>query len=74
MDITKPPKFAIFARALTRYGGFTRSAGLWAFCRIESPIRVRQTPSAFHRVHNEPLSVVAVRVRNPDCSPFGINR
>jgi len=26
------------------------------------------------RVHNETLSVVAVRVCNPDCSPVGINR
>jgi hypothetical protein len=28
----------------------------------------------FIRVHNETLSVVAVRVRNPDRSPIGINR
>jgi hypothetical protein len=27
---------------------FTRSAILWAFCRIESPIQVPQTQSAFH--------------------------
>jgi hypothetical protein len=27
----------------------------------------------FIRVHNEPLSVVAVRVSNPDRSPVGIN-
>jgi len=25
-------------------------------------------------VHNETLSVVTVRVSNPDCSPVGINR
>jgi len=25
------------------------------------------------RVHNEPLAVVAMRVGNPDCSPFEIN-
>jgi hypothetical protein len=24
--------------------------------------------------HNETLSVAAIRVSNPDCSPFGINR
>jgi hypothetical protein len=24
--------------------------------------------------HNEPLSIVAMRVSNPDCSPAGINR
>jgi hypothetical protein len=28
----------------------------------------------FVRTHNEALSVIAVRVRNPDCSPVGINR
>jgi hypothetical protein len=28
----------------------------------------------FIRVHNEKLSVVAVRVSNPDRSPIGINR
>jgi hypothetical protein len=28
----------------------------------------------FIRTHNEPLSVVAVRINNPDCSPVGINR
>ena len=28
--------------------------------RCESPIRFRQTPSVFHRVQNEPLTVVAM--------------
>jgi hypothetical protein len=28
----------------------------------------------FIRVHNEPLSVAAMRVRNPDRPPVGINR
>jgi hypothetical protein len=28
----------------------------------------------FIRVNNETLSVVAMCVRNPDCSPAGINR
>jgi hypothetical protein len=28
----------------------------------------------FIRVHNETLSVAAMRVCNPDCSPVGINR
>ena len=37
--------------------------------RCESPIRFRQTPSVFHRVQNEPLTVVAMRVCNPDRSP-----
>ena len=37
--------------------------------RCEAPIRVPQTQSAFRRVHNEPLTVVAMRVCNPDHSP-----
>jgi hypothetical protein len=28
----------------------------------------------FIRVHNETLPIIAMRVCNPDCSPFGINR
>jgi len=28
----------------------------------------------FIRTHNEPLPVVAMRVHNPDCSPFGIRK
>jgi hypothetical protein len=40
----------------------------------ESPIRVPETQSAFIRTQNEPLSVVAMRVCNPDRSPVGINR
>jgi hypothetical protein len=40
----------------------------------ESPIRVLQTRSASRPHANETLSVVAVRVSNPDRSPVGINR
>jgi hypothetical protein len=36
-------------------------------------IRVPETQSAFVGVHNEALSVAAMRVCNPDCSPVGIN-
>ena len=39
----------------------------------KSLILVPQTPSVFIRTHNETLSVVAVSVNYPDCSPFGIN-
>jgi len=28
----------------------------------------------FIRTHNEALTVVAMRIHNPDCSPVGINR
>jgi hypothetical protein len=34
--------------------------------KSESPIRVAETPSVFHRVHDETLSVAAVCVSNPD--------
>jgi hypothetical protein len=34
-----------------------------------SPIQVQQTSQPFIRAHNEPLSVAAMRVNNPDCSP-----
>ncbi len=37
--------------------------------RSEAPIPLPQAPSAFHRVHNEPLTVVAMRVCSPDRSP-----
>jgi hypothetical protein len=39
---------------------------------VESPLLVPKTPSTFHHSRNETLSVVAMRVRNPDCSPVGI--
>jgi hypothetical protein len=31
-----------------------------------------RTQSAFHPAHSETLSVAAMRVRNPDCSPLRI--
>jgi len=42
--------------------------------KCEWQIQVPETPSAFHPAHNEPRSVAAMRVRNPDCSSAGINR
>ena len=42
------------------------------------PIRIalqfHKRGQLFIRVHNETLSVVAMRVNNPDCSPIRINR
>jgi hypothetical protein len=40
----------------------------------EAPIPVQRTRSAFIRVHNETLTIVPMRVSNPDGSPVGINR
>jgi len=40
--------------------------------RLESLIQVLRS-QLFIRVHNETLSVVAMRVCNPDRSPFGID-
>jgi hypothetical protein len=41
---------------------------------LESPLQVQQRVQYFIRTHNQTLSVVAVRVNNPGCSPVGINR
>jgi hypothetical protein len=42
--------------------------------RCESLIRVHKRDQQYIRTHNEPLSVTAMRVCNPDRSPVGINR
>jgi hypothetical protein len=34
-------------------------------------IRVPQMPSAFIRLYDETLSVAAIGIGNPDCSPLG---
>jgi hypothetical protein len=38
------------------------------------PFQFNKRSQLFIRTHNETLSVVAMRVCNPDCSPVGINR
>jgi hypothetical protein len=38
-----------------------------------SPFAIPQTQSVLHRTHDEALSIVAMRVNNPDCSPRGVN-
>jgi hypothetical protein len=38
------------------------------------PIKFQKRRQLFIRAHNETLSVVAMRVNDPDRSPFGINR
>jgi len=43
------------------------------FCPIEPPIQFHKRSQLFIRTHNETLSVVAMRVSNPDCSPVGIH-
>jgi hypothetical protein len=42
--------------------------------RAGSRFELRKRRQLFIRVHNQTLSVVAVRVNNPDRSPVGINR
>jgi len=41
---------------------------------LQAPIRVEESRQLFIGVHDEPLSVAAVCVRNPDCSPVTIER
>jgi hypothetical protein len=36
------------------------------------PFEFHKRRQHFIRVHNEPLSVVPMRIHNPDCSPFSI--
>jgi hypothetical protein len=37
---------------------------------VNRPVHFQKRGQLFIRVHNEPLSVAAVRVSNPDCSPL----
>ena len=37
------------------------------------PFQFQKRSQLFIRTHNETLSIVAMRVCNPDCSPIGIN-
>jgi hypothetical protein len=38
------------------------------------PIRVEKRRQPFIRTHNEPPTLAAMRVSDPDCSPFAIQR
>jgi hypothetical protein len=40
---------------------------------VNRRFRLQKRNQLFVRSHNETLSVIAVRVSNPDRSPFGIN-
>jgi hypothetical protein len=40
---------------------------------INCGFKFKKRSQLFFRSHNEPPSVVAMRVSNPDCSAFGIN-
>ena len=49
-----------------------------SFCPLQSffdhRFQFNKRSQRFIRMHNETLSVVAMCVSNPDCSPVGINR
>jgi hypothetical protein len=38
------------------------------------PFKFEKRSQLFIRANNETLSVAAMRISNPDCSPVGINR
>jgi hypothetical protein len=40
---------------------------------VNRPFQFHERSQLFIRVHSETLSVVAMRINNPDRSPFGIN-
>jgi hypothetical protein len=39
----------------------------------QPPLQFQKRGQLFIRMHNEPLSVVAMRIHNPDRSPLGID-
>jgi hypothetical protein len=41
---------------------------------VNGPFQFSKRSQQFIRTHNEPLSVAAMRIRNPDRSPVGIHR
>jgi hypothetical protein len=51
---------------------FTPSAIFWAFCRADRRFEFHKRSQPFICTHNETLSVVAMRVSNPDRSPARI--
>jgi hypothetical protein len=54
------------------YSGSTRI--LLAICDGSRRFKFKKRRQLFIRTHNETLSVVPMRVSNPDRSPAGINR
>jgi hypothetical protein len=46
----------------------------WLSVRANHRFHLHKSRQLFIGMHNETLSVVAMRVCNPDCSPVGINR
>jgi hypothetical protein len=44
-----------------------------ANCTTNRRFKFNKRGQLFIRSQNEPLSVIAMRVCNPDCSPFGIH-
>jgi len=41
---------------------------------VDGHFKFQKRCQLFIRVHNEALSIIAVRVSNPDRSPVGLNR
>jgi hypothetical protein len=52
---------------------FTPSAVLWAFCRTNRQFEFQERSQLFILLHNEALSVIAVRISNEDRSIAGIH-
>jgi hypothetical protein len=67
---SSPPDLKSARRqSVDRY--FTRSAILWASRRTNHRFKFYKRGQQFIRLHNETLSVAAMRVNNPDCSRVG---
>jgi hypothetical protein len=70
--MTKSRRLLLDPRQLSNY--FTRSAVLWAFRRTNRRFKFNKRGQLLIRSHNETLSVAAMCVSNPDCSPTRIDR
>jgi len=54
-------------------GGFLFARVVVWILATDRPFQFQKRGQFLISMHNEALSVIAVRVSNPDCSPFGVN-
>jgi hypothetical protein len=55
-------------------GTTSASMSIQNFADTNRPFEFEKRGQLFIRMHNETLSVAAMRVHNPDCPPVAINR
>jgi len=67
-------KNAFMVRKYSLLTARVRLPGCRRDCAADRRFQFPKRSQLFIRMHNETLSVIAVRINNPDCSPVGINR